>query len=861
MAEDMPTPASPHARRDPQPDVLTNGNLDIGHDEGPGAIDSPPVRRLLRSIEQHDKEFNENLAVLTKFVKMLAFEHAKSIQNLKKDCMKCAGGNYSHHQRRLPTTGSKPTVEASPSVAPRQAKEATETSVANGTSEQLDSGTEPRHVETPALESTPQIVARRGTSEPLSKDNRTEIIQSPDPEEPPGQEDETSSVDEADNYRAPFYFSDDDNHDQDIVHEESPVPDETAWRTTPPIDDGNQDQDVVHEESPVPVETAWRNVRKAQPTVPPKTPKAQNRREHSSLPKKSSQSLRDSSRRWTDEEESFMIETIYDLMQGEDLGPTKSHMWKRAAAILSTRGYDRTYQQMMAKWSYDTRHKCESRGLDWAAAVMAKVPHMTRKRRSSMNDNSNGKQTATPTDQPRAKRTKAKSRKLRAPVSSSARSGSHMYLRFIWGHASSDIVQVDWSPDSKHFAAASNSIIESSKKFQNNRRGNLIYGSVPSKMLRDLPEHRIFGNAAAGEPKYIYQTVSAVRFTPTGNRLLSAGFDSKVRVWDVGDEASIHCKTEIQYSQRLEVMDVAGEQSTLFATGTEGGLRSIRVFFMNSEVDVRPQEIKMNRETGRKSFPFSPTCLRFGHAGSRDWLLAGFGNDVNGHFGGGCIAMWKFREGSCEHLHFPQGDTYVFDCAWNPTGDLFAVGSTSNALTRREPGEHSVVKLYSPNQPDSISRYSCRAKDINDVTIDHGLVTASCTNGSTYVWDQRQPQKPLHRLAHGQPVIRIPPGKDREVEDVGVRYIEWSHTRGQLYTGSSDGILKYWDTRRSPADVFVEDLVDTGSEILCGRLSPDHSSLLLGSEEGGLYLLSKSNGPFQTEDLQYRVAELWDNDN
>ncbi|KIX99328.1 uncharacterized protein Z520_04904 [Fonsecaea multimorphosa CBS 102226] len=905
MAENMPTPPSPGAGRYSGAGPLSSGNSDTAHDSTSDRVDISPERRMLHFIEEHDKEFREKLDVLTKFANILANDHAKAISHLKRACREYAARNHSYKQARAFQKAPEPTVEESMWDAPRQAEEVTEPLVVNPTSAQLVTGaslgdmrdssleppsqtvsqqvTEPlivnsisaqlvsstslEDVRNPSLEPPSQTVSQPVVSGPVPDGDHLEVDPPARVDESSGGEHESSSPNDTEDDSASSYSTDDGDHDKDIYHEESPTPDEIPQST---------------------------NV-EAQSTATPQKSGAQNRPAPASQPSKSSQSARDGSRRWTEEEENCMIEIIHDLMQQEDPGPSKSRMWQRASAMMRTRGYDRTYQQMMAKWSYQTRYKCEDRGLDWAAKVMAKVPHMERKRKSSSGDVREARRSSTSDEQPGIIPTPSKSQKVRhnqprpdgkvkvpkprgRPRKSSKKhpalspqqgfttkfdslpttSETHMRLRFVWARTSNDIVQVDWSADSKYFVAASTSLFNPEKNFSDNRPVNLVHGSLPSKTLRELPEHRVAGNVIAGQPEYVYRTVSAVRFAPTGHRIYSAGFDNKVRVWDVEDEAFIHCKTEIQFAQRLEVMDVAGEQSALFATGTAGGLKSIRVFFTDSDLDVRPQEIRLLRDTEKKPLPFSPTCLKFGHARTRDWLLAGFGSDDDGGFSDGYTAMWKFREASCEQLNFPRGDKFVFHCAWSPSGELFAIGSASDAMSRADTAEHSVVKLYSANQPDSIARYSCRAKDINDVTIDYGLVTASCTDGSTYVWDQRQPQKPLHILAHGQPLAKLAPGADRELEDVGVRYIEWSGNAGQLYTGASDGVLKYWDTRHSPADVLVEDLVDTGSEIMCGRLSPDHSSLLLGDDDGRLHLLSMSNGPFPDEEWRFRVAEQWD---
>ncbi|KIW92851.1 uncharacterized protein Z519_06700 [Cladophialophora bantiana CBS 173.52] len=920
---------------------MSSSDSEIESDIEPDPNDN---KRILRYLNKHDKEFKDKLYVFTMMAKSLAKDHARSIRRLRKACMESAAGSQTYSQAPLPPKALKPTVEEPVRVAAHEGEEATESPVVNETSEQLAITTNLQDMAHAAPAVPSQTTLQHSTSDLPPSSNLGQIDDPSRLEGPNMTEHRKFDLDDIDDDNASSYSTDEGDFDKDIIHEESPTRDETSRASVadrrPAVaqqqaetqhqhesglddvdddnassystDEGDFAKDITHEESPTRDETSRTSVAEPRLAVTPQQAEAQTRQEPVAQRRKSSQLLNEVSRRWKEEEEDFMIEIIHDLMQREDPGLTKSNMWQRASEILKTRGYDRTGPQMMAKWSFGTRYKCEARGLDWASTVMAKLPHMARKRNASSGNAREGELHSTPDGQSTAKRTRIRSRKVvnsQTPTSNGpssldnshlygsqprpngktktqkpkrqsrsgtalqsvlphqegfntkvdstpTTSGNHLRLRAIWARTSSGMVQVDWSQDSKYFVAASSSVMDPLTNLRDNRPMNLVHGSLPSKTIRELPEHRVAGNVHAGEPKYVYQTVSAVRFAPTGHMIYSAGFDNKVRVWDAENEASIQVRTEIQYSQKVEVMDVAREQSSLFATGTANGIRSIRVFLAESDLDGRPLEIRPLRETGRKSFPFSPTCLRFGHLQSRDWLIAGFGTDSNDpRFGAGCTTVWKFHQASCEEVFFHTGDRFVFDCAWSSSGEHFVIASASDPLSRANTAEHSVVQLYSSNQPDSIARYGCRAKDINDVTINYGLVTASCTDGSTYVWDQRQPQKPLHRLAHGRPSLWLARGADREIEDVGVRYIEWSHIPGRLYTGSSDGILKYWDTRRSPADVLVEDLADTGCEIMCGRLSPDHSSLLLGDEEGCLHLLSTSNGPIPEQWFQFQVRE------
>ena len=153
--------------------------------------------------------------------------------------------------------------------------------------------------------------------------------------------------------------------------------------------------------------------------------------------------------------------------------------------------------------------------------------------------------------------------------------------------------------------------------------------------------------------------------------------------------------------------------------------------------------------------------------------------------------------------------------------------------------------------------FNCPARDINDVTIASRMVTASCTDGSTYVWDQRNPTKPLHILAHGKPLQWFRSQYDREIKDVGVRYVEWVGTAGQIYTGSSDGVLKLWDTRRSQADVLLQDVAEVGTEILAGKLSPDQSTLLIGDEDARIHLFDRSKTERAQDEYKFMVAEYY----
>ena len=105
-------------------------------------------------------------------------------------------------------------------------------------------------------------------------------------------------------------------------------------------------------------------------------------------------------------------------------------------------------------------------------------------------------------------------------------------------------------------------------------------------------------------------------------------------------------------------------------------------------------------------------------------------------------------------------------------------------------------------------------------------VTASCTDGKTYVWDNRRGDKILHELRHRAPLNPIDHQRSRETADVGVRVALWGSSMDQFYTGASDGVLKRWDVRRSSEDALGEDVAAFDEEIMCSAFTEDHSHLV-----------------------------------
>jgi WD40 repeat protein len=847
MAENFLTPASPSETH--QQDNVRTSYLDITLQSDSDDGELSPEERLHRMIAGHEKEFKDKLSNLANLTNSIISDHAKSIKQLRKTVAIFAKqARNERHQRSTTRQPLQLTTRLSQavrqSIGPRLSISTPvpatfRTAVSNPMPTTLQS-IEPKHEVEP--------------DEPIRNNDRRKIItlhvrpqDAPVPSAPIVQSLSTAPDHvERENTSESQTGDEDGAFDGDIVHEDY---------TSNIGMDAQQPQHDYHSNLEPQVSFTGHSLlplqkvreTKATTAAPPKTPSSTSR----------------ALRIWTPDEVNDMIEIIGNLHQQD--WASKNDMWKRASELHYGRGHSRTKEQMAAKWSFSTRHTCADRGLTWAEDVMEKLPHIPRKRKAG----DDGTQATTIPKFKRAKRgikrkpvTVTHSEELVAPcfrqnlvtmptgTSTYATNADQLQLRWTFHCASSDIVKVDWSPDSNHFIAASTSLVDERDSYVRNAPRNLIHGSLLTRTLRDLPDHRIERQDSLRQ--YLYQTVSAVHYSTNGH-VYSGGYDGMVRVWNVEDETRIKCRAEIKSRRkRIEVMDVTGSDNIMLASGCSSGTKCIRVIAGDAELSNH-QKFYPIEEAGATTFQFSPTCMKFGRSSTQNWLVAGFGRDAeNTNFGAGCISVWKFHEATYTKMRFDEVKTFVSDCTWSSTGSTFAIAYVNEEARS---GEHSMVNLYDSHDQKRWMKINCAAKDINEVTLRKHYVTASCTDGATYVWDSRNPSKLLHTLPHGDPLISLSSIENRELEDVGVRYIEWTDKTGQLYTGGSDGVVKLWDIDRAPQDVLVQNVAEIGEDILCGKISPDSQSLLLGDDSGRLHLFGKGANKLPDEASSWRFEE------
>ncbi|KAL1981547.1 hypothetical protein VTN96DRAFT_2482 [Rasamsonia emersonii] len=426
-----------------------------------------------------------------------------------------------------------------------------------------------------------------------------------------------------------------------------------------------------------------------------------------------------------------------------------------------------------------------------------------------------------------------------------------------WKGASNDVLNLTWSPDGTRFAVGAAAQCDE-HNMQYNRRNNLLLGDLVRNSIKELPDHRIpRPSASSTSDPHLYMSVTAVQWFE--DKLYTASYDGTVKVWDVSTHEGAACIHTLRHQGKVQVMARADCNVNLLATGTESVFGLWRVYESNPTY----QPLELTRSRLSKNVDLTPSSVAWGSTSStRDILVAGMSGKET-ELGDPCkeghLAMWKLSESSAEAIQLSPNSQNIFDIKWHPAWPCFATGSSVPALRTSGTAKdaRSVVRIYEPLVTRSrVMEFDCPALDINDVTfcpVNNTYISASCTDGITYVWDFRNPAEILHKLPHGAPLNQLDERLTREQADVGVRVALWGSATDRLYTGGSDGVLKSWNILLCPEDALVQDVANLEDEIMCGLFSPDKTNLLLGDAAGGIHLLS--SGSFSDSECGYMDFE------
>ena len=431
-----------------------------------------------------------------------------------------------------------------------------------------------------------------------------------------------------------------------------------------------------------------------------------------------------------------------------------------------------------------------------------------------------------------------------------------------WSGASKDVVTAAWAPSGSLYAIGASTDMDN-LNLQYNRANNLLLGNFEANTLTELPDHFIerprpetieTGDNSleatynAVDPE-LYATVSHVCFGPEGDRMYSASFDKTVKVWDLSVIRQPTCVETIRHDAKVELLAISTLPQRLLATGQRTYDNSIQVYHLDydsSEVRKLASERGAVFGSSRpRKLELNPTCLLWGPTNqTSNLLLAGFAENRSDDFGRdqeGDLCLWNVETQTS--LKLTPSSQAVHDICWHPTLPIFAAGtapgSRSGLSSRRT---RSVIRTYQPSDgPGRIMEYECPALDINDIRFhpfDVHYISAGCTDGATYVWDARMPDRILHKFLHGKPIDELDWTLPREEQDTGVRFTAWDKHGLNLFTGGSDGKIKCWNIFSNIEDAFVRDIAHFDAGVMTGTFSPDHSNLLVGLSKGAVHILS-----------------------
>ena len=436
-----------------------------------------------------------------------------------------------------------------------------------------------------------------------------------------------------------------------------------------------------------------------------------------------------------------------------------------------------------------------------------------------------------------------------------------------WKGTSGDVVTAAWASDSTTYAfgAAAHA---NEEDLQYNRPCNLLLGDLNSNIITELPDHRvdrpkpqsISGGPNAIQAVYdacdpmVYKTVTAIAFAPVGNRMYTASHDQTVKIWDTSLKT---CQGTLGHDGWVTSIEASTQVDGLFATATKTTHDPIRIYH-SEDNSLAYSHFSSSRAEMRPDWQIYPECLRWGtQPYTSHLLLAGFhqwGDDANES---GQLMLWDAR--AFQSIKVSPSSQSVYAASWHPNSLLFATGGSPGNVLSDKISTQSVVRTWDVRSSKRYTmEYECSALDMQDITfspLDPNIITAGCTDGTSFVWDFRRPDEPLHRLRHGRPIIDWDHTRDREEADTGVMMSLWGLGGTLFYTGSSDGMIKAWDIRRHPADVLVRNVAQFEAGVQCGALSPDGTNLLVGDADGAIHILSSAPCGRRAGDEDNRAEE------
>ncbi|PQE20665.1 wd repeat domain-containing protein [Rutstroemia sp. NJR-2017a BBW] len=463
-----------------------------------------------------------------------------------------------------------------------------------------------------------------------------------------------------------------------------------------------------------------------------------------------------------------------------------------------------------------------------------------------------------------------------------------------WTGCCGDIWAVAWV-DSDTFVCGATAHSDT-HNMQYNRPGNLVVGSISKKALNAVPDHRIprplitasenvensLDSMRQTQDHWLYTSVSAISHCKRSGYTFTASFDNNVKVWKASvSNLSPSISVEGTWEQEGKVnFVVTSEFHDFVATASDVYNNAVRVYRLdkanidNSLFDTYNGEkaAEQAQQLGRSdNWAYYPATIQWGKAESVSHLLlvgysprARSGDEVDipeEKRNSGELCLWNVRDRSRVPISSARTQN-VFEVIWHPTLPCFLAATSPYGIFESE--TKTQVRIFARNDAGGftpIRTFDCPACDINELTIMPNslfqcYITASCTDGSTYVWDSGAAgDGAIHVLSHGEsldnPVHDLP----REIADTGVKFAAWGKTSSRFYTGGSDGKVYAWDIQRPPGKALVRELLAASGGISAGVFFNDYSMLLIGDATGKVHILSRKEDDAELDDLEEASAQ------
>ncbi|TVY84506.1 Rik1-associated factor [Lachnellula suecica] len=453
-----------------------------------------------------------------------------------------------------------------------------------------------------------------------------------------------------------------------------------------------------------------------------------------------------------------------------------------------------------------------------------------------------------------------------------------------WTDCCGDVATVSWAGEKAFVCGA----VAHSDHFnmQYNKPGNLGVGSVSLDTLTAISDHRIVrplvGTAENAEnalesmrqtqDPWLYTSVVSTSHNEINGYTFTASFDKTVKVWTVSEDgSSMDLRGTWDHENNVNFV-VTSEHHDRVATAADVCNDAIRVYnFDELDVSNSPYDTYSGgraREQAQEVFrrdkwAYFPATIQWGKAASVSrLLLVGYsprstsGQDTDipeDKKNTGELCIWDVED--MEKIPITSAHMQnVFEVIWHPSQPFFVAATSPSG--HFESDTRTQIRLYARKGLGPffhLTTMDCPALDINELTIMpnsdlESWVTASCTDGNTYVWDTAShTEPPIHVLNHGESLDNPLPELPREIGDEGVKFACWGQSSHRFYTGASDGKVTAWNIHEKPGKAFVRYLLELSGGVTSGAFSKDFSKLLIGDATGKVHFLGYDDSDLEEE--------------